>query len=172
MMTLIEAAKKDIGKKERRSNLGFEDPELEKAMKAVGWRPGWAWCASILEKWIWEAYPRMKEEVQGYFVPSAVATFRNLKNAGYEVSMTPTEGALVFWQRMQDGVAQWQGHAGVVSKVLSDIEFYSIEGNTNSAGSREGDSVQEKRRTVNLEITDGLRVMGFVSLGYENKREI
>ena len=94
-MNLVDVARKDIGKKELRSNFGFEDPELEKAMKAVGWRPGWAWCASIQEKWIWEAYPHLKEEVQGYFVPSAVATFRNLKNAGYPVSMKPSVGALV-----------------------------------------------------------------------------
>lgn len=163
-MTLVEAAHKDIGKKERRSNLGFEDPQLEKAMMAVGWRPGWAWCASIQEKWIWEAYPDLKNEVQGFFVPSAVATFRNLKNAGYSVSMIPTVGSLVYWQRMQDGNAQWQGHAGVVSKVLSDTEFFSIEGNTNSAGSREGDSVQEKHRFVRNDVQNGLKVIGFVKI--------
>lgn len=163
-MTLIETARKDIGKKEKSGNTGFEDKELERAMRGVGWSPGWAWCASILEKWIWEAYPELKDKVNGYFVPSAVATFRNLKNAGYPVSMKPTEGALVFWQRMQDGNAQWQGHAGVVSKVVSDVEFYSIEGNTNSAGSREGDSVQEKHRYVRFDVENGLKVIGFVKI--------
>lgn len=162
-MNLIEVARKDLGKKEKPGNTGFEDPELEKAMKAVGWQAGWAWCASIQEKWIWEAFPDLKNEVNGYFVPSATATFRNLKNAGYKVSMEPTEGALVYWQRMQDGNALWQGHAGVVSKVISPKEFLSIEGNTNSAGSREGDSVQEKSRQVRSDVQNGLRVMGFVT---------
>lgn len=163
-MTLIDIARKDLGKKEKSGNTGFQDKKLESDMRSVGWHPGWAWCASIQEKWIWEAYPKLKEEVMGYFVPSAVATFRNLKNAGYRVSMTPTEGALVYWQRMQDGEAQWQGHAGVVSKVISDTEFYSIEGNTNSAGSREGDSVQEKHRFVKSDVQNGLKVIGFVTL--------
>ena|SRR5688572_23979239 len=163
-MTLIDVAKKDLGKKEKPGNTGFEDKELEKSMKAVGWNPGWAWCSSIQEKWIWEAFPHLKEVVQGYFVPSAVATFRNLKNAGYPVSMKPTVGALVYWQRMQDGNAQWQGHAGIVSRVVSDTEFYSIEGNTNSAGSREGDSVQEKHRFVRSDVQNGLKVIGFITI--------
>lgn len=162
-MTLIDFARQDLGKKEKRGNTGFEDPALEKDMKLVGWAPGWAWCASIQEKWIWQAFPNLKQEVNGYFVPSAVATFRNLKNAGYPISMEPTEGALVFWQRMQDGNPLWQGHAGVVSKVISSKEFMSIEGNTNSAGSREGDSVQEKSRTIRSDVQNGLQVIGFVT---------
>lgn len=161
---IIETARKDLGKKEKSGNTGFEDKQLEKDMLAVGWRPGWAWCASILEKWIWQAYPNLKEEVQGYFVPSAVATFRNLKNAGYPVSMTPTEGALVFWQRMKDGNAQWQGHAGVVSRVVSPREFISIEGNTSEKGSREGTTILENRRFVNPDVENGLKVVGFVKL--------
>lgn len=163
-MTLIEVARKDLGKKEKRGNTGFQDPQLENEMKAVGWHPGWAWCASIQEKWIWEAFPDLKDEVNGYFVPSAVATFRNLKNAGYQVSMEPKEGALVYWQKMVNGVAQWQGHAGIVSKVISPKEFMSIEGNTNGAGSREGDSVQEKSRTIRSDVQNGLKVIGFIYL--------
>ena len=163
-MTLIEAAKKDIGKKEKRGNTGFEDPHLEKAMKDVGWQAGWAWCAGIQEKWIREAFPERATELNGFFVPSATATFRNLKNAGFSVSMVPSPGALVYWQRMQDGNAQWQGHAGVVSRVISETEFYSIEGNTNSAGSREGDSVQEKQRYVRSDVQNGLKVIGFVTI--------
>lgn len=163
-MILIDVARKDLGKKEKSGNIGFQDKQLESDMRAVGWHPGWAWCASIQEKWIWEAYPQLKDQVSGYFVPSAVATFRNLKNAGYKVSMLPTPGALVYWQRMKDGEAQWQGHAGVVSKVVSETEFYSIEGNTNSAGSREGDSVQEKHRVVRPDVQNGLKVIGFVTI--------
>ena len=163
-MTLIEAARNDLGKKERLSNSGFEDKELEKAMREVGWVPGWAWCASIQEKWIRDAFPERADELNGFFVPSAVATFRNLKNAGFPVSMRPTEGALVYWQRMKDGKYTWQGHAGIVSKVISDIEFHSIEGNTNGAGSREGDSVAEKARIVRTDVQNGLRVIGFVTI--------
>jgi hypothetical protein len=164
MADIVAIARKDIGKKEKPGNTGFEDKELETRMKAVGWQAGWAWCAAIQEVWAWEALPELKESIKGLFVPSAVNTFRNLVKAGYSHSMIPTVGAFVYWQRMQDGKALWQGHAGVVSKVISDTEFFSIEGNTNSAGSREGDSVQEKHRFVKHDVENGLKVIGFVVL--------
>lgn len=162
-MTLVEAATADIGQKEKPGNTGFVDPKLEAAMRAVGWAPGWAWCACIQEKWVWQAYPEKKDAVKGLFVPSAVNTFKNLVKAGYKHSMIPTVGALVYWQKMENGKALWTGHAGVVYNVLSDTEFHSIEGNTNSKGSREGDSVQPKHRLVRP-VKNGLQVLGFVTL--------
>lgn len=164
MHKLVEIAKKDIGKKEKPGNTGFFDADLQRRMTDVGWQNGWAWCAGIQEAWVWEAYPERIEEIKGLFVPSAVNTFRNLTRAGFKHSMIPTEGALVYWQRMQDGNPLWTGHAGVVSRVVSPTEFYSIEGNTNAAGSREGDSVQEKHRFIAPLVHDGLRVIGFVTL--------
>lgn len=163
-MSIVEIARRDIGKKEKPGNSGFVDPTLEARMKAVGWVPGWAWCACIQEVWAWEAYPELKDKIKGLFVPSAVNTHRNLVKAGYISSMIPTVGAFVYWQKMDDGKPLWTGHAGVVSRVIDDKEFYSIEGNTNAAGSREGDSVQEKHRFVNPAVKDGLKVMGFVTL--------
>jgi len=162
-MTLVDIARKDLGKKEKPGNTGFEDKQLEKDMIAVGWEAGWAWCAAIQEKWIKEAYPEKYESLKGMFVASAVATFRNLYKAGFPLSMVPTVGALVYWQRMHDGVAQWQGHAGVVSQVVSEKEFYSIEGNTNGSGGREGDGVYEKHRFVK-DVDDGLKVIGFIMI--------
>lgn len=163
-MTLSEIARLDVGKKEKLSNTGFEDPTLEKEMKAVGWVPGWSWCACIQERWVWKAFPEEKEKVKGLFVPSAVNTFRNLVKAGYKHSMIPTVDALVYWQRIQDGKPQWTGHAGVVSKVISDREFWSVEGNTNQAGSSNGDGVYEKHRAVRIDVQDGLKIIGFVTL--------
>lgn len=163
-MTLVEAAKKDLGKKEKPGNTGFEDKDLERAMRAIGWSSGWAWCACILEKWIRDAYPHRATELNGFFVPSATATFRNLKNENFPVSMIPKEGDLVFWQRIKNGVAQWTGHAGIVSRVISDTEFYSIEGNTNEKGQREGTTVLEQHRFVRTDVQDGLKVMGFVTI--------
>lgn len=163
-MTLSEIARLDIGKKEKVSNSGFEDPVLEKEMREVGWEPGWSWCACAQERWVWKAYPELKETVKGLFVASAVNTFRNLVRAGYKHSMIPTVDALVYWQRMQDGKPQWQGHAGVVSKVVKSTEFWSIEGNTNQAGSSNGDGFYEKHRSVRADVENGLKVIGFVTL--------
>jgi len=164
MDKLIEIAKADIGKKEKPGNTGFFDAQLEKDMRAVGWQPGWAWCAGILEKWAWAAYPEKKEAIKGLFVPSAVNTFKNLVKAGYKSTMIPEVGSFVFWQKMDDGKALWQGHCGVVSSVTSPTTFLAIDGNTNSKGSREGDSVQEKASVVNREVQDGLKVIGFIKI--------
>lgn len=162
-MTTVECAKNDIGKKEKPGNTGFIDKDHENRMVAVGWKSGQAWCSYQVEAWFLQANPHRKAELENLFVPSAVNTFRNLVNAGYKHSMIPTVGALVYWQKMDNGKALWTGHAGVVSRVVSDTEFYSIEGNTNSKGSREGDSVQEKQRLVRA-VKNGLQVLGFITL--------
>lgn len=164
MNKLVEVARKDLGKKEKPGNSGFEDTQLEKDMLSVGWSYGWAWCACILEKWAWEAFPEVKEKIKGYFVPSAVNTFRNLVRAGYKPSMIPTLGAFVFWQKYEDGEAKWMGHCGVVSEVLDQDSFKSIEGNTSKKGSRNGEYVLENVRNVNPNVENGLKVIGFISL--------
>lgn len=161
---IVSEARKDIGKKEKPGNSGFYDQQLEKDMIAVGWSNGWAWCACILEKWIWAAYPERKEKVKGLFVPSAVNTFRNLVKAGYDHSMVPSIGTLVFWQKMEDGKPHWTGHCGVVSEVLSPTIFKSIEGNTSNTGSRNGDGVYELTREIKVRVNDGLKVIGFVKI--------
>ena len=166
-MTLIDIARKDLGKKEKPGNSGFQDKEHEKRLRAVGWAPGWAWCACQLEAWAWEAYPTLKSQIEGLFVPSAVNTFRNLVKAGFETQDNPEAGTFVFWQKMKDGTAQWTGHCGVVSKVIDDSHFVSIEGNTSDKGSRNGDGVYELKRTVNPEVQNGLKVLGFIKIQAE-----
>jgi hypothetical protein len=163
-MTLSEAARKDIGKKEKPGNLGFFDAQLENDMLSVGWHPGYAWCSSIQEKWVWEAYPDLKDKIKGLFVPSAVNTFRNLIRAGYSALKKPEVNALVYWQKYEDGKALWQGHAGIVSEVINDTTFKSIEGNASYTGSRNGDGVYELTRMIKKEVRDGLKVIGFIML--------
>jgi hypothetical protein len=163
-MQIVEIAKQYIGKKEKPGNTGFVDPVMEKDMKAVGWEAGWAWCAGFIEMICWKAYPIRIAELKGHFVPSAVNTYRNLLKAGYKTSMVPEVGAFVFWQRVKDGMGQWQGHCGIVSEVTDSKTFKSIEGNTNGAGSREGDGVYEKQRTVKADVQDGLKVIGFIKI--------
>lgn len=163
-MKIIEIAKSYIGKKEKKNNSGFEDPQMEKDMKEVGWQPGWAWCAGFIEMIAWKAFPEKKDKIKGLFVPSAVSTYRNLVGAGHQRSMIPEVGDFVFFQKMEDGNPLWTGHCGIVSEVINATTFKSIEGNTNAGGSREGDSVQEKKRHVDPMVKDGLKVIGFIKL--------
>jgi hypothetical protein len=67
------------------------------------------------------------------------ADFKSKVKAGY------------IWSRAKDDASaaaarkgSWcQGHTGIVVKV-DDVGFHTIEGNTNAAGSREGDGVYHK----------------------------
>lgn len=163
MQKILEIAKKDLGKVEKPGNGGFKDPQLEKDMIAVGFQKGFAWCALISEKWAKQAYPSKAAEFDRLFSASAVTTFRNFQKAGYQISKTPVAGALVIWQRHKNGVKSWQGHAGIVSEVISDSEFKSIEGNGSVKGSRDGTTVVEVRRRI-VKLDTGLNVLGFIIL--------
>jgi hypothetical protein len=155
-MRHIEIAKKFIGQKEGANNDFDESTPLGKILKEAGHKDGEAWCCYFTEA-------VFVETLRSLFSASTIQTFQNFKDAGYEITDTPKVGALVIWQRYKDGKATWQGHAGIVSKVNTDGSFSSIEGNTNSAGSREGDSVQEKVRQ-NIRTENGLNVLGFVNI--------
>lgn len=150
----IDIAKKYINHKEKPGNNFDDDTPLGKILKEAGHKDGEAWCAYFMEA-------VFVETLRSLFSASTVQTFQNFKNAGYEISNVPKVGALVIWQRYKDGKPTWAGHAGLVTKVQSDGVFFTIEGNTNSSGSREGDSVQEKMRK-NVKVENGLNILGFV----------
>jgi hypothetical protein len=155
-MKQIEIAKKFIGQKENTGNVFDENTPLGKILKEAGQKDGEAWCCYFTEAVFVETF-------RALFSASTIQTFQNFKDAGYEITDVPKVGSLVIWQRYKDGKATWQGHAGIVSKVNQDGSFSSIEGNTNSAGSREGDSVQEKNRSL-IKTDNGLNVLGFVKI--------
>lgn len=155
-MKQIEVAKKYLGQKEKPGNDFDEDTALGKILKEAGHKDGEAWCALFTEA-------VFVETLRALFSASTVQTFHNFKNAGYEVSNVPKVGALVIWQKYEGGKPVWSGHAGIVTKVNQDGSFISIEGNTNSTGSREGDSVQEKVRK-NIKTDNGLNILGFITI--------
>lgn len=155
-MKQIEIAKKYLGMKEELGNKFDPKSPLGKILKDAGHKDGEAWCALFTEA-------VFVEKLRELFSSSTVQTFHNFKDAGYEISDVPKVGSLVIWQRYKDGKATWAGHAGIVTKVNSDGSFVSIEGNTNSAGSREGDSVQEKVRK-NIRTDNGLNILGFIRI--------
>lgn len=162
-MKQIEIAKKYIGMKEGEGNVFDESTVLGQAIRKAGQKDGEAWCAYFAEAVFCEACPDMNQQLRKLFSASAVQTFNNFVDASFDVHVKPLPGDLVIWQRYKDGKKQWQGHAGIVSRVNPDGSFHSIEGNTNSEGSREGDSVQEKLRGNTFK-HDGLNVMGFITI--------
>jgi hypothetical protein len=164
-MKVIDIAKTYIGEKELPNNGGFHNPELQEIMTKAGHKKGEAWCAYFAEAMFVKSADGDEEKVaklRGLFSGSAVQTWKNfVKGKAFTVTQTPTPGALVLFQKFVNKVPTWQGHAAIVVGMRPDGNFQTIEGNTNSTGSREGDSVQLKVRSLKLPDT-GLRVLGFV----------
>ncbi len=89
-------------------------------------------------------------------------------------TLMPTEHCLTLWRFSPERrksepcpglIAIWQhgdtaaGHAGIVEMKTKD-GFYSMEGNSNEAGSREGDGVYRKKRL--LTPMGNLKLLGFI----------
>lgn len=73
----------------------------------------------------------------------------------------PERGYLFYWVTKRG-----TGHIGFVAEVLADGSFRTIEGNTNRAGSREGDGVYDRRRTISeLQRASRGGTWGFIDLG-------
>lgn len=159
---IVRVAKSYIGKHEKPNNSGFVDADFEKRMKDVGWSSGLAWCAFFTEL-VWkEAYGQGQvfTELSKLFSGSATTTYKNFElSATWKVGQVPVEGAIAIW-RFGSG---WQGHAAVVTSVISKTSFETVEGNTNSEGGREGIEVAVKQRLTNKPFTKkGLNLVGFI----------
>lgn len=161
---ILDVARKYIGQKELTGNIFKDDTELGAKLHAAGQKDGDPWCALFCEVVFKEAFPERFKELDVLFSSSAVKTFKNFRDAAYSIGELPSVGWLVVWRKYVKGQPEWQGHIGIVSKVNADGTFESIEGNTNTEGSREGIEVAERPHRLNKDVNDGLRVIGFVKV--------
>lgn len=160
---IIDVAKSYVGQEEVRENISFKDPTFLVKIKSVGWYVGAPWCA-FLAKLIWQeafmsADPPALSLIKEYSNGSAIDTYHNYsKSKEFHVSQTPTIGSIVIWVE-GNGPA---GHAGVVTNVIDANTIETIEGNTNTDGSREGYIVATKTRKINTPHSTSLNLVGFV----------
>ena len=163
---IIEIAYKYEGEQEIKGNHGFKNIDFQRKMEGVGFDDGNAWC-DLFAELVWsEAYGRFDSTVinsiQKLFTKSAVGSYNKFKRSTkFKTGFKPEPGDLVFWQKYVLNKANWQGHAGIVTKA-AQLFFLSMEGNTNSNGGREGIEVAEKKREYDFYKEDGLRLLGFV----------
>jgi len=163
-MEQIALSKTYIGKKEKPKNSGFYDSEFESDMIKLGeWQTGFAWCACFAQMIFRKVYPEKTEVLRKLFSPSTRDTFTNFKAAGYTITQKPMVGSLVIWASYKGGKMLPTGHAGIVSEVINEKVFKSVEGNTAAGGSRNGDRVAEHTRTTDIK-PNGLNVMGFIQI--------
>lgn len=169
---IVDIADEYINLTEKRGNLGWNDPDLERRMVDVGWQSTWAWCALFTEMIWMESYPDsrlMRKVITKLSSASATATYANFDKESRNPNSTidvkvcrePVAGAIVVWRYG----TSWKGHCGIVecydkgSKV-----FTTIEGNTGLSGSREGDGVFNKTRDLDFDThkSKGLNLLGFI----------
>ena len=129
-------------------------PDVEKYLQCLGMSKGSPWCAAFVSWCVMTS--RGLAKPPKWCSGSAVSLFQmSGKNA---IKVTPVDTDFkskvkpgYIWSRAQDATAaaaarkgSWcQGHTGIVVAVDA-TGFHTIEGNTNAAGSREGDGVYRK----------------------------
>lgn len=161
---IITTAMYYVGQLETKSNSGFANKAFQKLMEAAGWYKGAPWCAffgKAIYKIAFKDQPELLAIVNKCCSGSAKQTFDNFKKDGrFEVGDTPEPGAIVVWLHGHGP----SGHEGIVSTVdAANNTMVVIEGNTNASGSREGDRVATKYRTVNRGFqAAGLNVYGYI----------
>jgi hypothetical protein len=160
---IVDAAKAEIGQQEIKGNKGFVDEDFEERMREIGFQTGHAWCSYFAEL-IWkEGYsddPEMLKFIKKTFSGSSYRTLKKFRELNMD-SKTAVPGSVVIWRKKKNGEYTWQGHVGIVTEVHDDF-FMSIEGNTNAAGSRDGEVVALKKRKYDWEKTSGLELAAFI----------
>lgn len=161
---IVEIAKSFVGILEIKPNKGFGNKEFEKLMQGVGFYIGAPWCAfftKLVYKLAYADHKGMTAVVRTCGSGNAQQTLKNFEaNGTFAIGETPKVGAIVIWQNGNST----SGHAGIVIAVDEAANtMTTIEGNTNASGSREGDRVAQKLRTITRPWkTDGLNVKGYI----------
>jgi hypothetical protein len=133
---IIESASSHIGVCEEGGNNRGRDVEIY--LKSVGLGPGYAWCSAFVVTIL--DYCSVPHNINAW-APSAVS-----KNVVWQRGDgSPPEPGDVFgiYYESKGRV----GHVGFIEK-WDDKYAHTIEGNTNDAGSRDGDCVHRKKRSI------------------------
>lgn len=130
---IVTTARKQIGYREGANN----DTKYGK-WYGVNNQP---WCA-IFVSWVAASTPGGSAIIPKHaYTPAGAQWFKD-RDQWYS---KPQVGDIVYFNFPGDGVDRIS-HVGIVEKVNSDGSIFTIEGNTNNDGSREGNGVYRKQR--------------------------
>lgn len=143
---LIKVAKAEVGYHEGRTGTTWNNHQkYSEQVPGLAWSDGQPWCATFVS---WCA---MKADLAAYF-PRTASTDAAAKwwKDRHQWSEYPAIGAQVLF-----GTAGDMNHTGLVY-AYDGTYIYTVEGNTNTSGSREGDGVYLKKR-----LRAGTNVQGY-----------
>ena len=126
-----------IGEAEVKRN---SSPWVDRFLSAVGLNPGFPWCAAFVY-WTCRTAGVPADLLPSRRQAAVVVNWRNWARREGLITTKPRRGDLMFWVN-SDGRT---GHIGIVTKFENGVA-YTIEGNTDEEGSREGDGVFRKER--------------------------
>lgn len=121
---------------------------VETYLKSVGLGKGYAWCLAFVYWCTKQAALKL-----GLVNPlKATGGVLDEWQSGRGIHLSVPEQGCIFIMHHPEGY-----HTGIVTGVFADGSLHTIEGNTNSNGSREGTSVLRKTRLVK-------DMLGFIKL--------
>lgn len=130
----LDIAALHVGVREAGKNRG---PVVEAYLARANAHPGDPWCAAFVYYCFSQA---ALELVMPCPVPRSASVHRMWIKAPTFQRGEPTVGSVVCWDH-----GHGRGHCGLVAEVGADWIF-TIEGNTDDGGSREGDGVYKRSR--------------------------
>lgn len=142
-----------------RSQLGVTEKPVNRTPYGVWYgMDGQAWCAMFVS-WVFNeaGLPIPAKQAKGFaYCPDGVNYFKRIRR-WFD---TPEVGDVVFYKFDGDGLSD---HVGIVETINRDGSIIAIEGNTNAAGSANGDRVMRRTRSRN-------QIMGFGRPAYDREK--
>jgi len=114
---------------------------VERYLAVTGLGKGYAWCAAF-PSWVFNEAG--VNAIKSAWSPSWFPPGNTIYHKGKANSITPDKADVfgIYYPKLKR-----IGHVGFVDNWQIDSDYFvSVEGNTNNAGSREGDGVYRKRR--------------------------
>jgi hypothetical protein len=147
----------------KRQNVGFVDESFELMMKSVGWSTSQAWCGFYVKLVLMELFSFDKQWLSKNIGGGAVQNFENVKNLnkrGDKRYIAFTTGKLQVGDVFCQGIVG-NGHTGIIVQILDEETNFceTIEGNTNSSKSREGDKVKKLQRYLTVGKPSGGKIV-------------
>ncbi len=152
---VVTEAHRYIGTKETSRNSG---PHIDNWLRRVQSEPGKAWCAAFAWCMLDDAIHALG--LRNYLPPTAGVHKLFERAHQHHCWWTEPGPGMIFGIDHGGGL----GHCGIVIEVEGDGTLATIEGNTNEAGSREGNAVAVKTRKV-AECTLGFLDPGLLCAG-------
>lgn len=136
---IVRVATTQLGVQEipKGSNSG---PEVEIYLKSVGLGKGYAWCMAFV---YWCVSEASKKTAHPNLLNKTAGVLAQWNRSSKLRVSTPQPGD-IFIMDYGKGL----GHTGIVTRVLPTNKIETIEGNTNSKGSREGQEVAKRIRPI------------------------